>query len=105
MAAMSWRARRTVAAACSDGTGTYSPARAPLRPVRGGRSWVSLLGLPAGDAGDDQRGEDDAAVERADPLGGDAGQRQHVLDHVEQQDAGEGAEDGAFAAVEGDSAD
>src|SRR5690349_6929822 len=64
-----------------------------------------LLRLAAGNPGDDQRDQDDRPVQRGDPLSGHARQGQHVLDHVEQQDAREGAEHRAAAPVQADPAD
>src|SRR4051812_45019118 len=63
------------------------------------------LPFPAGDAGHDERDEGDGGGEGAGPLRGDAGQGEYVLDHVQQQDAGEGTERGAAPAVEADAAD
>src|SRR5439155_25221611 len=64
-----------------------------------------LLGLAGGDPGQDEGEQDDHAVDEVEPLAGYLGQGQHVLYQVQQQDAGERAEDGPLAAVEAHAAD
>jgi hypothetical protein len=56
---------------------------------------VLLLVASTGDPGQHEGDEDD----RTDPLHGYAGESEHVLDEVEQEDAGERAEDGEDGAV------
>src|SRR5437016_4782531 len=98
-------ARRTAAVASASGTGAYSPpiaappnasvvtstgefpslrrsiATSSPRPASFQACGVPslLLCLARRDPADDQGDEDDRAVERADPLRRDPGQREHVL--------------------------